>query len=127
MANQAIKYEKEADAMADQVMRMPQTGSLINRKCEDCEEESLQMKPITESITPLLQRKEEEEEMLQMQPMEEEEEMLQAKEIGNSIAGTSTLASQLNQSKGGGKPLSESTNEFMSTSFGTDFWACKST
>ena len=116
------KYEQEADAMADQVMRMPQSDAQINRKCEDCEEESLQMKPIMESITPIIQKQaEEEEEMIQMQPMEEEEEMLQAKSDRSQLSDTSSLSTSLNNSKGRGTGMSEQTNRLMSNSFGTDF------
>ena len=39
------KYEQEADAMANQVMRGSQSVSLIQKKCTDCErEEGLQRK-----------------------------------------------------------------------------------
>ena len=33
------RYEQEADAMADRVMRMPQSDGVIQRKCAHCEEE----------------------------------------------------------------------------------------
>jgi len=47
------KYEQEADAVANKVMRMPDQ-SFIQRKCAHCEEEEkkeLQRKPISQSIT----------------------------------------------------------------------------
>ena len=116
------KYEQEADAVADQVMRMPQSENPIQRKCEDCEEEALQMKPLAASITPIIQRQgEEEEEALQMKPMEEEEEMLQAKSDGGNPTASPELSTQLNQSKGGGSSLPDATNQHMSNAFGTDF------
>lgn len=37
------KYEREADAVADQVMRMPDQG--VQMKCEACEENEIQIKP----------------------------------------------------------------------------------
>ncbi len=48
--------ETEADRVADQVMRMPQKDQPIQRKCQDCEEEDIQMMP-QESTTNLIQRK----------------------------------------------------------------------
>ncbi|AUP79058.1 hypothetical protein [Flavivirga eckloniae] len=58
-------YEVEADNMANKVMSVPNskreqtinTGALIQRKCEACEqEEKIQKKPLAENITPLIQR-----------------------------------------------------------------------
>src|SRR5690554_7559785 len=37
-------YEREADAMADQVMRMPEPG-FVQRKCAQCVEEEVQRQP----------------------------------------------------------------------------------
>ena len=37
------RYEQEADAMADRVMRMQQPDSVIQRKCKHCEEEEKQI------------------------------------------------------------------------------------
>lgn len=106
------KYEQEADAMADQVMRMPQTDSPIQRKCEDCEEESLQMKPLADSITPIIQK----------QSIEEAEgATLQMKSEGGGQKASASLSSQLSQSKGGGTGLPTSTNQQMSAAFGADF------
>ena len=105
------KYEQEADAMADQVMRMSQNESPIQRKCEECEEEELQMKPISESITPFIQ----------MEPLEEEEAIVQAKPEGGSLNTSASLSNQLNRSKGGGSGLPNGTNQYMSNAFGTDF------
>lgn len=42
------KYEKEADHIADQVMRMPDTG--IQRKCRECEDEEKLQKKTTSNI-----------------------------------------------------------------------------
>lgn len=50
------QYEQQADAMADQVMRMPQAPPLMQRKCEDCEEEQLQMKPLSETRGKMIQK-----------------------------------------------------------------------
>ena len=92
--------EAEADAMADRVMRMPDTP-LVQRKCAGCEEEEkekLQRKPLAVSITPFIQTKGEE-------------------------GGTTSdaVASQISASKGGGSGMDKSTQSFMENRFGTDF------
>ncbi len=95
------KYEQEADAVADRVMRMS-------------EGESIRMQPI-----------EEEEEMLQpklrMQPIEEEEEMVQTKSEKGDGYTSQTISEQIKSSKGNGSPLPSGTNQFMSNAFGSDF------
>ncbi len=102
-------YEVEADHMADRVMRMPeptphyttQTGALIQRKCSACEqEEKVQMKPLSDSITPLIQRSSNGE---------------------NGGHAPSHIESQINGSKGGGSYMDHSTQHFMESRFGTDF------
>ncbi len=62
------RYEQEADQVADQVLQMDrQQIPTIQRKCDACEEEEIQMKPIQKIATPIVQKQEEEEEeMLQM-------------------------------------------------------------
>jgi hypothetical protein len=82
------KYEQEADRVADQVMRMPEPkqslvnghSSLVQRESTrpECREdvEGIQTKPITQQITPIIQRQsstEEEEKPLWCEPKEEEE------------------------------------------------------
>ena len=50
------RFEQEADHVADNIMKMPNgSGFGIQRKCDNCEEEELQMKPLTASITPIIQ------------------------------------------------------------------------
>ncbi len=78
------QYEREADRVADQVMRTP---APVQRQAAP-EEEELQMKPLAATITPLVQRQAspEEEEELQAKPLvqrqaEPEEEELQAKPL----------------------------------------------
>lgn len=97
------KYEREADRVAEQVMKMPgaesvqgnskpvNTTSPLQRQEEE-EQEPIQAKPLAAQIIPLLQRQTEEEEepvqakplqrqvdkeeeKLQMQPMEEKESL----------------------------------------------------
>ncbi|WP_428070439.1 DUF4157 domain-containing protein [Chryseobacterium gambrini] len=100
-------YEVEADKVADKVMKMskpsPQvthTGALLQRKCAHCEqEEKLQMKPLAESISPLIQRS--------------------SSEIGG--VAPSQVENQINSSRGGGSVMDHETKNFMENRFGTDF------
>ena len=89
------KYEVEADRVADEVVNsQPENQPFF----APAQTQLIQPKPIVESITPLVQRQEEEEEVmpklqditvrrqeeeeeLQMQPVEEEEEMLQTQPL----------------------------------------------
>ena len=105
------KYEQEADGVADEVMRMtePEVQPKPTRplsqgpSCgdEDIERELIQTSPISEKITPIVQRKKE--------PQE------QAQEI------TPEQDSQIQSLRGGGKLLPESTRAFFEPRFGHDF------
>ncbi len=121
------KYEREADALANRVMSMPQTENSIQRACVSCSENELQMKPMSEHVLQM-QAVEEEEELLQpklrMQPMEEEEEMLQPKSMGSPSGELNEIALTM-QSTGNGSSLPDSTNRFMSNAFGSDFRGVK--
>ncbi|MEH1794112.1 eCIS core domain-containing protein [Nostoc sp.] len=92
-------YEQEADNVAQQVMQrmaQPVNRQSIQREALPEEEEELQMKPMANSITPLVQREalpEDEEELqmksldnstLQRQEVPEDEEELQMKSLDNS-------------------------------------------
>lgn len=96
-------YEQEADAMADRVMRMssnetvkPVTGligSSLQRKCSHCEEEEKKRKPV-----------------------------MRKEDTGSGgMQVSSSFASSLNASKGGGSPLPHGTRRFMESAFSTDF------
>ncbi|WP_448266099.1 eCIS core domain-containing protein [Nostoc sp. DSM 114159] len=93
------KYEQEADSVAQQVMQtmaQPVNRQSIQRETLPEDEEELQMKPLANSITPLVQREAlpEDEEELQMKPLDnrtlqrealpEDEEELQMKSLDNS-------------------------------------------
>lgn len=102
-------YEAEADQVADKVMKMPDsspqaahTGALLQRKCAACQEEEkkLQMKPLSESITPLIQRSSE--------------------STGGSHA-PDHIESRINASKGSGSLMENGTKNFMEQRFGADF------
>jgi len=109
------KYEQEADRVADEVMRMPESG--VQRQVEpeerEEEEEILQTKPLVDQITPLIQRQVEE---------EEEEEMLQTKNREDATPEvTHDLESQINAIKGVGRSLAESERAYFEPRFGADF------
>lgn len=100
-------YEVEADQVADKVMKMSEpsphiahTGALLQRKCAACEqEEKLQMKPLVETISPLIQRSSTE----------------------NGGFAPNHVENQINSSKGGGNSMDHETKNFMESRFGTDF------
>ena len=104
-------YEIEADRVADKVMKMsepsPQvthSGALLQRKCAACEqEEKLQMKPLAETISPLIQRSSTE----------------------NGGVAPNHVENQITSSKGGGNSMDHETKNFMGSRFGTDFSAVK--
>ena len=113
------KYEQEADAMSDRVMRMsapvgevgdegmvqtkPLNINAIQRKCTTCEQEEK------------VQRQEMEgEETLQTKP-------LMRKAADGGYPATPQLSSQLHSSKGGGNPLPKQTLGSMNQAFGADF------
>jgi hypothetical protein len=82
-----------------------------------------------EEETPAISKMEEEEkpEVSKMAAEEEPKEGIQTKPLlmrktqNGASVGTSTLAAQLNSSKGSGQSLPKDTNRSMSRSFGTDF------
>ncbi len=94
--------EREADAMADKVMRMPLSGAefagisspVIQRKCADCEQE---------------------------------DEKLQRKSVSNNGGGFASpqLSSQITSTRGGGLGLDTQTRGFMENGFGRDFSSVK--
>lgn len=134
-------YEKEADAMADKVVRrFGDNGTIQN-------------KPIENSITPIIQTKcaacEKEEKLQKKERDLELKDQVQAKSIFESNApppeepiqkkcsecermqkkespataskATPSIENQLSSSKGSGSPLSEPTLGQMESSFGRDF------
>lgn len=91
-------HEREADAVADRVMRMPETT--VQRKCAACEkeEEQAQRKPLSDSLTPV------------------------SRKAGD---GGSALHPSVEQSiharKGLGQSLPKDTRNFMEQRIGADF------
>ncbi len=76
------------------------------------EEDTLKTKPLTESITPFMQR----------QAEEEEEELLQPKsKVGGTPQMTAAVADQIGALEGSGQPLPASERAFFEPRFGADF------
>lgn len=136
----ADQYEQEADRVAERVMSMPATATTDHAQRQNKEEEELQKKPLSASITPKIRRMDDEE--TQAKPLaasisavaqravagaEKEEEEFQTKpsphhaEADGSFEAGSDLESRLAQSKGSGSPLPEDTRAFMESRFGADF------
>lgn len=140
-------YEKEADAMADRVMRMPdpqiqrqeeeeeerlqmkEQAPEMQRKCKACEvAEPLQWhtKPKQKEELSGIQRKcshceKEEKERLQRTPLAGSmTPFFQRKEAGGREVGPRAAAS-LHSNKGGGRALPENTRSWMESRFGADF------
>lgn len=89
-------YEKEADAVTDKVMRMPDQN-FVQRKCSECEEKEgkIHRKP---SVTPLIQAK---------------------GDFMNKVSDS--LSKAIQSSKGTGILMDSKTQSFMSNRFGRDF------
>lgn len=138
-------HEQEADRVADTVMRMPEP--LLQRQEE--KEETAQMKPIADRVSPLLQRQEEKKDehaqaksligpitsivqrqeekkdehaqMLQRQE-EKKDEHVQAKGSSATTPAVSPqLESRIQTIRGGGQPLPDNTRTFFESRFGHDF------
>lgn len=110
------RYENEADAVSDQVMRSIEAG-----------QESIQKKPLAASITPLVQRltgkilraghmlqRQEDEEEIQTKPG------VQCQSDGSFEAG-GHIEHRLHARKGSGRPLASDALAHMESGFGADF------
>ncbi|MDZ8069033.1 MAG: DUF4157 domain-containing protein [Nostoc sp. DedQUE08] len=135
------KYEQEADSVAQQVMQrmaQPVNRQSIQRETLPEDEEELQMKPLANSITPLVQREalpEDEEELqmksldnstLQREEVPEDEEELQMKPMVQrqseaAMTGAPDLEASINQARGGGQVMADNIRHPMEQAFGADF------
>jgi len=104
-------YEQEADRVAEQVVRMPE--SQVQRQPLEEEEEEIQTKPLAEQITPLVQKQVEEE--------EKEEEWIQRKPERDYSVVTDAVKKRLDKAGGTGSPLPDNIREYMGSQFGYDF------
>jgi len=121
--------EREADRMAETVMRMPTpvsagaSGESIQRKsncacggsCSKC-----QANPMIQASRiandPILQRQSDEEGEEKL-----EENILQRKSTGGPAQVSSNVGSRINSLKGGGQPLPSPTQQFFSSRMNYDF------
>lgn len=94
------KYEQEADAMASQVMSMPDSAVQREIAPEEQKEEEVRTKPLAAGITPLVQR----------EAMPEEEE-IQAKPLGNATIQREAMPEDETQTK----PISASIQRDISS------------
>lgn len=132
------QYEKEADAVADKVVMMPnvQQGLLmkpaldapaISMKCAECEkEDKMQMKSKDEEEK--VQMKADDEEKVQTKSDEEEKvqaKMMVQREPNGKTYATNNFSTKLNATKGKGSDLPESVNHEFSTKIGADFSGVK--
>src|SRR5688572_10750076 len=110
------RYEQEADQIAGQVMRMP--APAVQRQPvreEENQDETVQTKPLSDQITPLVQRKTMPEED------EDEQETLQAKGLAAPALTPAVEAGIASARQGGGRPLDPATQAFMEPRFGHVF------
>lgn len=99
-------FEREADRVADQVMRMPEPG--VQRVCAGCEEE--------EEARGTVQR------MCAECAAEEEEEKVRAKAVPGARASLpAAFESRFAALHGGGQPLPAGERSFFEPRFGRDF------
>jgi len=107
-------YEQEADRVADQIMRMPESQLQRQPEEEEKEEELIQTKLLTEPMASLVQRQVEEE--------EEEKEILQTKgHTGQTLWLSRGLEAQIHSMRGSGQPLPKSVQNLFEPRFGRDF------
>lgn len=93
-------YEKEADRVAEEVMRMSSSSNNVNRKCKDCE----------------VSEEEEEEEKMKLSRKTSSSGEMNNLEISDNMV--QEIDSTLHE---GGSPLDLSTRDFMESRFGFDF------
>jgi hypothetical protein len=110
------KYEREADRIADQVMRMPEPS--IKGQIQPADEEkegTIQTKAIASQITPLVQR--------QMDLDEEEKNsIVQPKGMpGQALTVAPHISAHIQNLKGRGQPLSKTTRSFFEPRFRHNF------
>lgn len=143
------KYEREADFVADKVMRMPANSTevkpatrgtgVIQRTCASCSNEysaaqeedrevkqenlcpkcQVQAKPVAGQISSLVQRSAEAE---QQKDDEDENNFLQTQaNSGQAATASPSVSAGIKAMQGGGQALSAETRAFMEPRFGHDF------
>ncbi len=122
LSNPGDKLEREADSMAERVMRMPAPAAPAKEELQRQADDRLQR-----GATPQEQVKRKEEEKLRKAPQPEEslnrkeEEKLQRKEGDGTSTVDAGTQSAVRSGATGGEPLSSGTRSFMEPRFGADF------
>lgn len=131
-------YEKEADSVADKIIEKtnqtnttsgkstffpPASAPLVQKSSEEevqKQEETgeIQEKPISESITPVVQLAAEDDDTLQKMHFEDVQQKTEGNNAGHA---SSNLESNLSGSRGGGAPLASESKDQMESGFGADF------
>jgi hypothetical protein len=110
--------EREADQIADQVMRMPESDAItasppsVQRMCTGCDEED-EVRRFTLVNVPTPQT-----------TVRGDEEQTQVRRLAHSSPDEGSLADAADRgvaSKGSGRPLAESTRQFFEPRFNADF------
>lgn len=123
------RYEQEADAVADRVVKglgssepTKMTGSppAIQHKCASCEAKEKGEIPKTVQRKPVFESDADGGEVQRTCSSCGKEEKVQKKPDGSSVASPA-IQNQLNNSKGGGSSLPEDTRTSMESSIGADF------
>jgi len=117
------KYEREADTVADRVMRMSEGESIRMQPLEE-EEEMMQMQPVEEEEElQMMCENCRDQGMIQQQPIEEEEELLQPKPMQSShpSEAPARIHSMIDTTRGSGSSIDRQTMSSMGNIFGTDF------
>ena len=110
------KYEHEADAVADKVVRMPENSAQARGK------KNKEFRADSMKITPLVQRQVDEETVNEESEESSAENAVQAKlATGGSQDLNSEKQNKILALRGGGKPLSSDSQEFFSSRMGHDF------
>ena len=125
------KYEQEADAIADQVVKnensplsMNSGTNTIQPKCSNCEEEAqakFEIQKQGEEEELQMQPIEEQEEMLQMQSEEEEETLQTKKNNHQKTAASPTFESTLKAKNSTGQKLPKNIKQEMESGIGANF------
>ena len=91
-------YEQEADRVADAVLRTAEPEVQRQPVEEEEEEELIQTKPVSEQITPVVQR-----------------------QVGEEPLRSEWIERRITEAKSSGQPIENNTRQFMESAFGQDF------
>jgi Domain of unknown function (DUF4157)/Novel toxin 15 len=110
-------YERQADSVADRVLRMP---AAVPSAVSQASPRGVQMKSVWGDISPYVAAKTLPEKEKLQKKIDEKEPKIQRKENGGGFLNSS-VESSLHQSKTGGSALSDDTRSYMEPRFGADF------